>query len=98
MMGDATPLAKCQAKVTAVIETPYFSAISRIRAAIFLSCSSVESYLPCATLSVLLRRVSASQFGRAALPAAKGLYGVSATFICLQMGMSSRSSSRYSGL
>ena len=91
-------MAKCQAKVTAVIEVSYFSASSAMRAAIALSASSVESYLPRATLSVLLRRVSASQFGRAHLPEASGLYGVSATFICLQMGMSSRSSSRYSGL
>ena len=98
MTGEAIPFAKCHAKQMRVMLVPYFPASAAMRAAIDLSASSVESYLDRATLSVRLRSVSASQFGRAHLPAASGLYGVSATFICLQTGISSLSSSLYSGL
>ena len=64
------------------------------RLTIFMSHSSILSYLPIATLSVLLLSVSVFHCGLVRCPAARGLYGIKDTFICLQIGISSRSSSR----
>ena len=98
MMGDAAPLAHSHARATCCILTPYRPARVCTRRTISMSWASVRSYLPMAARSVRLRMESEFQVGRVRCPAASGLYGISETFICRQMGISSRSSSRYSRL
>ena len=58
-----------------------------------MSSASVLSYFPMATLSVVPRRDSDFHCGLARCPAARGLYGINETFICLQIGSNSLSSS-----
>ena len=63
MIGDVTPLAHCQAKVTRAIGMLCRSATFCTGSTMAKSLSSARSYFPCATLSVALRRVSADPGG-----------------------------------
>lgn len=93
IIGNKMPFAHCHAMAIWDILQLYFSASSDTRFTIFISSVSVVSYFPLATRSVVPRRESDFHCASCQMPAARGLYGIRKTFICLQIGISSGSSS-----